>query len=161
VVLETPTSRLIVEGTVAMAHNNEDLGESEKGAVEITAQETDVGTVVNKESLSSHEGHGSEAPSAAAAQTDALPRDPASEPPSEAPIEVAGASGRPYSVFTVTQKKMIILTASLASLFSPMATAIYCELSPPSLWRNTFSHNQIHLSQPWPKTSTSQTPKST
>ena len=142
-----------------MAHTNEHLGESEKGAVETMPQETDVLTVVNKEALSSHEGYGSEALSGATAQTDALPRDPASEPPSEAPIEAAGASGRPYSVFTVTQKKMIVLTASLASLFSPMATAIYCELSSLSIRRSTFSHNQIPPSQPWPKTSTSQTPK--
>ncbi|KAM3070399.1 hypothetical protein ACMFMG_010226 [Clarireedia jacksonii] len=31
----------------------------------------------------------------------------------------------PYSVFTVSQKKMIIVTGSLASLFSPMSSSIY------------------------------------
>lgn len=114
-----------------MAHTNEDLGD-EKGAVGIAPQETDVVKGVNKEDLNSHGGHGNETSSGAAAPTDALPgRDPDSEPPSEAPIESMDASGGEYSVFTVTQKKMIVLTASLASLFSPMATAIYCELPTP------------------------------
>ncbi|KAM0194467.1 hypothetical protein ACHAPC_000941 [Botrytis cinerea] len=31
----------------------------------------------------------------------------------------------PYSVFTASQKKMIVLTGSMASLFSPMSTSIY------------------------------------
>jgi hypothetical protein len=47
------------------------------------------------------------------------------EPPSERPIELM-VSGEDYSVLTTTQKKLVILTVSLASLFSPMATAIYC-----------------------------------
>jgi hypothetical protein len=51
--------------------------------------------------------------------------DPNAEPPSERPIERV-VSGEDYSVLTVSQKKMVILTVSLASLFSPMATAIYC-----------------------------------
>ena len=50
---------------------------------------------------------------------------PDEEPPSERPIERV-VSGEEYSVLTVTQKKLVILTVSLASLFSPMATAIYC-----------------------------------
>lgn len=32
-----------------------------------------------------------------------------------------------FSVLSVGQKKLIIIAASFASLFSPMATAIYCE----------------------------------
>ncbi|KAF8859713.1 MFS multidrug transporter-like protein, partial [Acephala macrosclerotiorum] len=47
------------------------------------------------------------------------------EPPSEQPIQRAATTGEDYSVLTVTQKKLIIVTASFASLFSPMATAIY------------------------------------
>jgi hypothetical protein len=35
------------------------------------------------------------------------------------------AADIPYSVFTVSQKKMIIVTGSLASLFSPMSSSIY------------------------------------
>ncbi|PQE19031.1 MFS multidrug protein [Rutstroemia sp. NJR-2017a WRK4] len=35
------------------------------------------------------------------------------------------ATDIPYSVFTVSQKKMIIVTGSLASLFSPMSSSIY------------------------------------
>jgi hypothetical protein len=33
-----------------------------------------------------------------------------------------------FTVFNSGQKKMIVFTASLASIFSPMATSIYCEL---------------------------------
>ncbi|KAK9246060.1 major facilitator superfamily domain-containing protein [Lipomyces tetrasporus] len=43
------------------------------------------------------------------------------EPPSERPAAVEEA----YSVFTVTQKKLIILTGSLASFFSPLSSSIY------------------------------------
>ncbi|OBT91045.1 hypothetical protein VE02_00083 [Pseudogymnoascus sp. 03VT05] len=123
-----------------MAHTNDDLRESEKGAVETTAQETDAVMVDNKEALSSHEGLGSETPSEGEVQTAVMPdNDPTSEPPSEAPIESTGAPTGAYSVFTVTQKKMIVLTASLASLFSPMATAIYY----PSL---TIMAKDLHVS---------------
>lgn len=52
--------------------------------------------------------------------------DPPAEPPSEE-IQRVQTAGEDYSVLTVTQKKLIITTASLASLFSPMATAIYCQ----------------------------------
>jgi len=54
--------------------------------------------------------------------------DPPAEPPSEQPLQrVTTAPGEDYSVLTVTQKKLIVMTASFASLFSPMATAIYCK----------------------------------
>jgi hypothetical protein len=49
--------------------------------------------------------------------------DPPAEPPSEQPL---APPGEDYSVLTVNQKRWIVTTASLASLFSPMATAIYC-----------------------------------
>ena len=49
--------------------------------------------------------------------------DPPAEPPSEQPL---APPGEDYSVLTVNQKRLIVTTASLASLFSPMATAIYC-----------------------------------
>jgi hypothetical protein len=52
--------------------------------------------------------------------------DPPADPPSEE-IQIVQTPGEDYSVLTVTQKKLIITTASLASLFSPMATAIYCQ----------------------------------
>lgn len=52
---------------------------------------------------------------------------PTAEPLSEQPIHRVTTPGEDYSVLTVTQKKLIILTASFASLFSPMATAIYCK----------------------------------
>jgi hypothetical protein len=115
-----------------MASTNEDLRESEKTAVEATPQEADVVPVVEKETLSSHGDHGSEASSGPDPQTASLPdRNPDDEPPSETPVESTGTSTVEYSVFTVTQKKMIVLTASLASLFSPMASAIYCKLPYP------------------------------
>jgi hypothetical protein len=47
--------------------------------------------------------------------------------PSERPIERVATAGEEYSVLTTTQKKLVILTASIASVFSPMATAIYCQ----------------------------------
>jgi hypothetical protein len=50
------------------------------------------------------------------------------EPPSEQQLQRSATTGEDYSVLTVTQKKLIIIVASLASLFSPMATAIYCSL---------------------------------
>lgn len=49
------------------------------------------------------------------------------EPPSGT-VENAqsnAVSDVPYSVFTASQKKMIVLTGSMASLFSPMSTSIY------------------------------------
>jgi hypothetical protein len=49
------------------------------------------------------------------------------ELPAEPPSELPDPPGKDYSVLTVTQKKLIVFTASLASLLSPMATAIYCE----------------------------------
>ena len=51
------------------------------------------------------------------------------EPPSERPIERVTTSGEDYSILTTRQKKFVILTASIAALFSPMATSIYCEFS--------------------------------
>lgn len=42
-------------------------------------------------------------------------------------VPEARPAGEDYSVLTPGQKKAIIMTASLASLFSPMATAIYCK----------------------------------
>ena len=50
------------------------------------------------------------------------------ELPPEPAVEQPRPAGKAYSILTVTQKRAIILAASFASLFSPMATAIYCEL---------------------------------
>jgi hypothetical protein len=58
--------------------------------------------------------------------------DPAGEPPSDQQVQRVQSSGEDYSVLTVAQKRLVVMTASLASLFSPMATAIYCESS--TLW---------------------------
>lgn len=62
-----------------------------------------------------------------------LPRTPEdgtsydAELPPEPAIEQPGPPGKDYSILTVSQKRMIAVAASFASLFSPMATAIYCE----------------------------------
>lgn len=56
------------------------------------------------------------------------------EPVSEQPIERVATSVEEFSVLTVGQKKLMIMTASMASLFSPMATAIYCKYYFPS-WK--------------------------
>lgn len=55
-----------------------------------------------------------------------MAQDPDQEPPSEGPIENV-VPDEEYSVLTTGQKKAVVLTVSLASLFSPMATAIYCK----------------------------------
>ncbi|KFY14255.1 hypothetical protein V492_02740 [Pseudogymnoascus sp. VKM F-4246] len=118
-------TRSAVESIVVMANTNEGVAGPEKG-VDVgptEPQNKDVVAVDNKEIPSLNEGHDSEIPSEEAAQT--AVDVPTSEPPSETPVEPTDEYSRAYSVFTVTQKKMIVTTASLASLFSPMATAIY------------------------------------
>lgn len=54
--------------------------------------------------------------------------DAAAEPITEQPQQ-PGSTDVAYSVFTSTQKKMIVFSASLGAVFSPMSTTIY----PPSL----------------------------
>ena len=49
------------------------------------------------------------------------------EPPADQPLQTVQSAGEDYSVLTVTQKRITVMAASLASLFSPMATAIYCQ----------------------------------
>lgn len=44
-------------------------------------------------------------------------------------VEQPGGPEKEYSILTVKQKRMIVCFASFASLFSPMATAIYCKCS--------------------------------
>jgi len=53
--------------------------------------------------------------------------DPPADPPSEEAVQRVQSAGEDYSVLTVTQKRWVVTVASLASIFSPMATAIYCE----------------------------------
>lgn len=66
--------------------------------------------------------------------SDDEPRDAEGARDQDAPPETATeqlrrviTAGEEFSILTVTQKKFVIMTASLASLFSPMATAIYCQ----------------------------------
>lgn len=49
------------------------------------------------------------------------------EPPADQPLQRVQSAGEDYSVLTVKQKRLTVMAASLASLFSPMATAIYCQ----------------------------------
>ena len=120
--------------------------DSEKAATEenTTPPQTDMVTAIDKETLSMPGDHDSEDSSEALAQEEAPSAInlASEEPPSEKPIEPAGPSGQDYSVLTVTQKKLVVLTASLASLFSPMATAIYCEIL--SLWQNYEAHSHTN-----------------
>jgi hypothetical protein len=51
------------------------------------------------------------------------------ELPPEPAVEHPGLAREDYSILTVAQKRAVVLTASFASLFSPMATAIYCVCS--------------------------------
>ncbi|KAF4630133.1 hypothetical protein G7Y89_g8008 [Cudoniella acicularis] len=50
---------------------------------------------------------------------------PSPEHPTVQQLHHVETPGEDYSVLTVTQKKLIVTAASFASLFSPMATAIY------------------------------------
>ena len=52
---------------------------------------------------------------------------PPAESPAGQPLKTVQSAGEDYSVLTVTQKRLTVMAASLASLFSPMATAIYCQ----------------------------------
>jgi hypothetical protein len=49
------------------------------------------------------------------------------EPPADQPLQRVQSAGEDYSVLTVKQKRFTVMAASFASLFSPMATAIYCQ----------------------------------
>ena len=55
------------------------------------------------------------------ASENALETEPNAEPISEQPV----APDVAYSVFTVPQKKAIVLSAALGAAFSPMSTTIY------------------------------------
>ncbi len=63
------------------------------------------------------------------------------EPPSEQAPQAVATPGEDYSVLTVNQKRMIVMTGSIASIFSPMATSIYCKSRPPPhLWPQDMSN---------------------
>lgn len=51
------------------------------------------------------------------------------DPTAEPPLERTVSAGVDYSILSVRSKRMVVMTASLASIFSPMATAIYCKSS--------------------------------
>ncbi|KFZ00767.1 hypothetical protein V500_00958 [Pseudogymnoascus sp. VKM F-4518 (FW-2643)] len=97
-----------------MANDDETKDDSEKGAARknATTKETDTLTAVEKETLPTREDLGSEISLEATAQKAAPTGDPTAEPPPEASIDPASTSGEEYSVLTVTQKKLVLLTAS-------------------------------------------------
>lgn len=53
------------------------------------------------------------------------PIDPTASPPSELGAKQPQQQGEAYSVFTVKQKRLIVLAASLAGFFSPLSGSIY------------------------------------
>lgn len=55
------------------------------------------------------------------------------ELPPEPPVELPGPPEKDYSILSVTEKRMVVFAASVTSLLSPMATAIYCEYLESSL----------------------------
>lgn len=57
--------------------------------------------------------------------------EPGADVPSDQQAQITQPAGEDYTVLSATQKRLIVTAASLASLFSPMATAIYCTLSKP------------------------------
>jgi hypothetical protein len=92
-------------------------GEEDPGQSRLVAEEPNNGlnNSLGKEARVTEQGHEEVGPTH---------DDPPAEPPSEQPL---APPGEDYSVLTVNQKRLIVTTASFASLFSPMATAIYCE----------------------------------
>jgi hypothetical protein len=57
----------------------------------------------------------------------------------EEPILLVNVSDEPHSIYTTPQKRIIILTASVAAFFSPLSANIYL----PAL--NTLAHD-LHVS---------------
>lgn len=66
------------------------------------------------------------ATSAEKQQLENIPDGPSPEPLAEAGPPGVDHKQEDFSIFTTVQKRLMVSTASLASLFSPMATAIYC-----------------------------------
>jgi hypothetical protein len=90
-------------------------------AVPAELRELPAGTGKEKEEVLSQSAH--QQPRDAVHRQDDLP----AEPPSAEQVQIVQPAGEGYSVLTVTQKRLAVMAASLASLFSPMATAIYCQ----------------------------------
>jgi hypothetical protein len=90
-------------------------------AVPAELRELPAGTGKEKEDVLSQSAH--QQPRDVVHRQDDLP----AEPPSDEQVQMVQSAGEGYSVLTVTQKRLTVMAASLASLFSPMATAIYCQ----------------------------------
>lgn len=90
-------------------------------AVPAELRELPAGTGKEKEEVLSQSAH--QQPRDVVHRQDDLP----AEPPSDEQVQMVQSAGEGYSVLTVTQKRLTVMAASLASLFSPMATAIYCQ----------------------------------
>jgi hypothetical protein len=90
-------------------------------AVPAELRELPAGTGKEKEEVLSQSAH--QQPRDVVHRQDDLP----AEPPSDEQAQMVQSAGEGYSVLTVTQKRLTVMAASLASLFSPMATAIYCQ----------------------------------
>jgi hypothetical protein len=99
------------DAPVERSKGDEDSGQSRLAADEPSDR---LNSSLGKEARVTEQGH---------EEVGSTHDDPSAEPPSEQPI---APPGEDYSVLTVNQKRLIVTTASFASLFSPMATAIYC-----------------------------------
>lgn len=71
----------------------------------------------------------------------------------------ATAAGEDHSVLSVSQKKVVIAAASFATIFGPMATAIYCKPTSFIDWMQLTS--QTHPSIQSPRILALAIPKST
>lgn len=74
-------------------------------------------------------------------------RDPTNEEEhaEEPPVERQFTTGEVYSVFTVNQKRSIILTVSMAAFFSPLSSSIYYPSLPTIALDLHVSNSQINL----------------
>ena len=69
----------------------------------------------------------------------------ASDTLADPPIERHVTTSEVYSIFTVNQKRAIILTGSLASFFSPLSSSIYYPSLPTIALDLDVSNSQINL----------------
>ena len=116
---QVPLQKELSSATLSLAHEGE---KAQELAVPIAVQndekdiavldDTGIKSAANPNEPPATQGNGS-------GNSTELPPEPA--------IERPGPPGKDYSILTVAQKRAVVITASFASLFSPMATAIYCE----------------------------------
>jgi hypothetical protein len=86
---------------------------------------TGIQTLAVSDTKNNHQIQGDKAPQSKG-EDEADTRDVTSEPEPASERQLQ-SPGEDFTVFNVRQKRLVVFTASLASVFSPMATSIYCK----------------------------------